>query len=266
MSWAGLASNQLVTFDNLRDAVDTGVFESKVNLASIPTGNKIVTKNEIETYVWVDTSASPWVGYTSNRCPPKSSFAPGNVCILITITNSDILSSTGNTSYPDGTVYVTYSVNVSDYTQSFTSAGNYQECGLPAINTIAAQTIYYYAYDSINYFTSSSIGFYPYSRANCNTVGCIGTSYTAGYSASNCTTACTSGTPTTIYVTSTPTWTVGTRISLNSDGTGDVSTGYYSYAGMCYYVDTVCQTFYPYGDGGKAVVGCSSQVVSVSNC
>lgn len=266
MSWAGLASNQLVTFDNLVDSVSTGVFESKVALGSIPTGNKIVTKSEVETYLWVDTSASPWSGYTADRCPPKSSFAQGNVCILITISNSDIISSTGNTSYPDGTVYVTYSINGSDYTQSFTSAGNYQECGLPAINVLAAQTIYYYAYDSINYFTSSSIGFYPYNRANCNTIGCIGTSYTANYSASDCYNACNFGTPTTIYVTTTPTWTVGTRIALNSDGTGDVATGYYSYAGKCYYVDTVCKTFYPFGDGGKAIVGCSSQVVSVSNC
>jgi hypothetical protein len=265
-TWAGTASNGLVTFDALRDAVNTGVFESKVVYSSIPSGNKIVTKNDVETYLWIDASASPWSGYTSNRCPPKSSFVAGNVCILISISYSDILSSTGNTSYPDGTVYVTYSISGYDYTQSFTSAGNYQQCGLPATSVPSNQTIYYYAYDSINYFTSSSIGFYPYDKANCNTVGCVGTAYTVGYSSSNCATACSSGTPTTIYVTTTPTWAVGTRIASNSNGTGDVATGYYSYAGKCYYVNTVCQTFYPYGDGGKAVTYCSSQVVSVSNC
>ncbi|NBW33808.1 MAG: hypothetical protein EBR30_01990 [Cytophagia bacterium] len=264
MSWAGLASNQLVTFDNLRDGVNTGVLNSKVNLSSIPTGNKIVTRSEVESYVWVNTGASPWSGYTTNRCPPKSSFTEGQWCTIITISDSDIISAYGNTSYPDNTVYVTYNLNGSDYTESFTVAGNYQRCCLPAINTDAAYCVFYYQFDSPQYFTVSSIGFYPNPLGNCDTVGCVSGSYSVLYSSGSC--PCSSGTSTTIYVTTTPTWTVGTKIS-NSSGQ-NVAAGYYTYAGKCYQVQLQSFDLYALKAGTLQIIGTyqSSVVTSVSNC
>lgn len=263
-TWAGTASNQLVSFDALRNAVSNGNLESKVALSSIPTGVDMVTVADVESYVWVNTKASPWSTYTSNRCPIKSSFALGQWCTIITISNSDILSAVGNTSYPDNTVYVVYNLNGSDYTESFTVAGNYQRCCLPAINVSSANYIYYYAYDVAQYFTVSTIGFYPSSLASCDTWGCTTGSYSTLYNASSC--PCVSGTSTTIYVNTTPTWVVGTKIS-NSSGQ-NVATGYYTYAGKCYKVELQSFNLYANKAGTVQLIGTyqSSVVTQVTNC
>jgi len=237
MSWAGIANNQLVTFDNLRDAVDNGVFDSKVPLSSIPTGNEIITKADASAYVWLNEAASPWSTYTDDRCPPKSSFIVNNFCTIVVIASTDIQSSTGNTLYSDGTVYVV----TADGTTSYTTAGNYQLCTRPSPDVPSVQYIYYYAYDSIQYVTVSTILFYP-SSVSCSTSGCVPTSYSTLYNAGHCDGCIGLGTPVTIYVNSAPTWTVGTRIR-DSDG-NNVATGYYVYAGKCYYISLITVYIY----------------------
>lgn len=51
MSWASLANNQTVSFNNLQDAVNNGVFTLK---NTIPVSNKQTTKGEAEFYVNID--------------------------------------------------------------------------------------------------------------------------------------------------------------------------------------------------------------------
>ena len=67
-TWAGTASNQLVTFYALKDAVDSGALSLK---ATITGSNEIVTKADVETYIQMGTYNSTWSGYTSTRCPTK---------------------------------------------------------------------------------------------------------------------------------------------------------------------------------------------------
>ena len=54
MSWAGLADNQIVSFNNLIDAVATGQFTA---LTTIPASNEEITKTDASTYV------NKWTGY-----------------------------------------------------------------------------------------------------------------------------------------------------------------------------------------------------------
>ncbi len=48
MSWAGLANNQIVSFNNLQDAVTNGYFTA---LTTIPASNEEITKTDASTYV-----------------------------------------------------------------------------------------------------------------------------------------------------------------------------------------------------------------------
>jgi hypothetical protein len=64
MSWSGLASNQLVSRNNLQDAVNNGVFTLK---NSIPADTKLITTSEAEYYVNINS-----IGKASNRLVVKS--------------------------------------------------------------------------------------------------------------------------------------------------------------------------------------------------
>lgn len=258
-TWNGTASNQLVSFDALRDAVSTGVFDSKVALSSIPTGSDMVTKADAETYLYLDITSSPWSGYTSNRCPVKSSFQVLNLCTIIVISYSDILDATGNTSYPDNTVYV----RTSSGTESFTVADTYQRCTRPSNDYPSNEYIYYYKNDTIQYFVNSSISFYP-NTVSCSTSNCINTAYTTQFDAFTC--PCTGGTTTTIYVQTTPSWYVSTRITTSTGA--NVTNGRYVYAGKCYRVQDQTINVYVYKGGLLQFVGTvtESRVTEVTNC
>lgn len=65
MSWAGISSNQTISFTNLKDACTTGVFTEGV---TIPTSNEQVTKADVEYY----TDAIVDVSVASNQLPVKS--------------------------------------------------------------------------------------------------------------------------------------------------------------------------------------------------
>ncbi len=252
-TWGATASNGLITFDAMRDAVSNYVFDSKVDLPSIPSGTEIVTKADASTYLWLDVYSSPWSNYADNRCPPKSAFSVLNLCTIVEISISDILSSTGNTSYPDGTVYLV----TADGTYSYTSPGSYQICTRPS--TLGPNfSMYFYANDNIDYNVISTVTFYP-NTVSCTVSGCTGGSYSMQYDAFTC--PCTGGSTVTVYVDTPPVWTVGTRFK-NASGT-DVFDGRYTYAGKCYRVQPVTTYFWT---NGKMFTTTVSQVTSVTNC
>jgi hypothetical protein len=76
MSWAGIANNQTVSFNNLQDAVTTGVFTA---LTSIPSSSEQITKSDASTYVDIDTSYPPYAAKTSSQLVVKSDLVNGIV-------------------------------------------------------------------------------------------------------------------------------------------------------------------------------------------
>ena len=69
MSWAGLASNQTISFNNLQNAVNTGVFTLK---NTIPASTEQITKSDADFYVNIDTSYGPYAAKASNQLVVKS--------------------------------------------------------------------------------------------------------------------------------------------------------------------------------------------------
>jgi len=69
MSWTSLANNQTVSFSNLLDAVQRGVFIVKSSFFS---SSKQITKSEADTYVYLNTSYSPFSSKASNQLVVKS--------------------------------------------------------------------------------------------------------------------------------------------------------------------------------------------------
>jgi hypothetical protein len=69
MPWSTLANNQTVSFTNLKDAVNTGVFTQKV---TIPTSNEQITKADAAYYVNINTSYAPYAAKASNQLVVKS--------------------------------------------------------------------------------------------------------------------------------------------------------------------------------------------------
>ena len=73
MSWAGIASNQCVSRNNLQDAVNNGVFTLK---NTIPAGTKQITKAEANNYVNIDTAYGPYASKSYNQLVVKSNLQP----------------------------------------------------------------------------------------------------------------------------------------------------------------------------------------------
>jgi hypothetical protein len=69
MSWASIADNQTVSYNNLQDAVNTGQLTAK---ATIPSSNQQVTKAAADTYVEVATNYPPYAAKASNQLIVKS--------------------------------------------------------------------------------------------------------------------------------------------------------------------------------------------------
>jgi hypothetical protein len=96
MSWAGLANNQTISFNNLQDAVTTGVLSPKT---SIPVSNEQITKAETDTYVWIDTLFGPYASKASNQLVVKSNLSCGTPVVNTTnliwsgIANNETTSS-----------------------------------------------------------------------------------------------------------------------------------------------------------------------------
>jgi len=74
MPWNDLANNQTISFTNLKDAVDTGVFSQKT---IVPVSNEQITKAEADSYVWINTLFGPYASKASNQLVVKSNLECG---------------------------------------------------------------------------------------------------------------------------------------------------------------------------------------------
>jgi hypothetical protein len=73
MSWAGLASNQCISFNNLQNAVTTGVFVLK---NTIPASTEQITKADADFYVFINTSYPSYAAKASNQLVVKENLQP----------------------------------------------------------------------------------------------------------------------------------------------------------------------------------------------
>jgi hypothetical protein len=115
MSWAGLANNQTISFNNLQNAVTTGVFSQK---ASIPVSTEQITKDDANIYVNINTSFAPYAAKASNQLVVKSNLEAVLASVVFTngiiwfgIANNQTTSSPiqllcgWNDSNDDGRIY-----------------------------------------------------------------------------------------------------------------------------------------------------------------
>lgn len=125
MGWNDLASNQTVSFTNLKDAVDLGYFSPKT---TIPTSNEQVTKDDVNIYTYVNTLFGPFASKFGNQLVVKSNLE----CITLGINFFQLLwsgiSNNETTSLPvqllvgwnynndDGIIYKS-----TDYGQNYSS-------------------------------------------------------------------------------------------------------------------------------------------------
>ena len=97
MSWAGLANNQIVSFNNLIDAVNTGQFTA---LTTIPASNEEITKTDASTYV------NNWTGYplfankASNQLIAKRDLVTTSTTTTTTTAPSTSTTTTTTTAAP----------------------------------------------------------------------------------------------------------------------------------------------------------------------
>jgi hypothetical protein len=94
MSWAGIANNQCISLDNLKDAVATGVF---TELTAIPTGSKQITKSEAITYVSIETTIEPIASKANNQLVVKTDLVPTGATTTTTTTTTATPTSTTTT-------------------------------------------------------------------------------------------------------------------------------------------------------------------------
>lgn len=121
MSWAGIASNQTVTFNNLQDAVSTGVFTAKT---SIPASQECITKTDANTYVNINTSIGSYASKASNQLVVKGDLVGSSPTNTITyVPSTGLYPLSGNVSTTStGTITNYFSSQVDIYIV-FNSAG-----------------------------------------------------------------------------------------------------------------------------------------------
>ena len=109
MPWNTLANNQIVSFNNLRDAVATGQFTA---LANIPISDEEITKTDASTYV------NCWTGY--------SLFA--NKASNQLIAKRDLVTTSTTTTTTSAAVSYIYAGTANTYTSSSSACAN-KTCG-----------------------------------------------------------------------------------------------------------------------------------------
>jgi hypothetical protein len=82
MAYSDVANNQTVSLNNLKDAVASMIF---LQLNTIPSGNKQITKSEAAYYVNCSTSYAPYAAKSSGQLVVKSDLV-GRVVIPIELT------------------------------------------------------------------------------------------------------------------------------------------------------------------------------------
>lgn len=113
MAWNDLASNQMVTFNNLQSGVDSGAFTLK---NGIPVSQECVTKNDANYFVNINTSYPSYAAKSSNQLVAKQDLVaptPTNTIIytpssgVYPLSGSTLVSTSGTiTSYYSGNVYL----------------------------------------------------------------------------------------------------------------------------------------------------------------
>jgi hypothetical protein len=105
MSWAGLANNQTVSFNNLQDAVDNSIFTAA---QSIPASNEQITKADALLYVYVQAIPSK----SNSQLVVKSDLVSSLVTVFISICGENADGSGNVNVYAYSSVAVDTSVNV----------------------------------------------------------------------------------------------------------------------------------------------------------
>jgi len=105
MSWAGLANNQTVSFNNLQNAVDTSVFTVK---NTIPSSNEQITKSDADFYVYIQAIPSK----SNDQLVVKSDLVASTVTVFINICGTDADGSGNVNVYAYSSVAVDTSINV----------------------------------------------------------------------------------------------------------------------------------------------------------
>lgn len=77
MGWYDLSDNQTISFANLRDASQRGVFQRLIAIANT---NEQVIKTEVTAHVSVNTSYAPFADLTNLQLPVKSDLQSNNGC------------------------------------------------------------------------------------------------------------------------------------------------------------------------------------------
>lgn len=95
MSWAGIANNQCISFNNLQDAVNTSVFILK---NAIPVSLEQITKADADYHVYIDTAYGPYASKTSNQLVVKSNLQPATTTTTTTTAPCECWSLTNNDS------------------------------------------------------------------------------------------------------------------------------------------------------------------------
>jgi hypothetical protein len=146
MPWSTLASNQTITFNNLQDAVNTGVFTAKT---TIPVSVECITKTDANTYVNINTSNAGYASKASNQLVVKTDLTAPASGVVFTAT-SGLYPVSGTSSTCIGTL-TNYSATNSVYIKGlFNSAG---------VNsgTVGNNVVYYGSPAASVYFQSLTI-------------------------------------------------------------------------------------------------------------
>jgi hypothetical protein len=105
MSWAGLANNQTVSFNNLQNAVDNSVFTVK---NTIPSSNEQITKSDADFYVYIQAIPSK----SNDQLVVKSDLVSSITTVFISICGENADGSGNVNVYAYSSVVVDTSINV----------------------------------------------------------------------------------------------------------------------------------------------------------
>jgi hypothetical protein len=166
MSWAGLASNQTISFNNLQNGVDTGQFTAKT---SIPVSDEQITKTDANTYVNIDTAYAPYSSKASNQLVVKSD--------LITTTTTTTTTTAAPTTTTTTVAFFTYEFDTTSYVNGNDACNSFIYLINAFASTSAAGSVsrfftdsglttpyngngnyYAWSYDGINYYTGQIDG------------------------------------------------------------------------------------------------------------
>ena len=143
MSWAGLANNQTVSFNNLQNAVDNSIFTAA---QAIPASNEQITKSDALLYVYVQAIPSK----SNSQLVVKSDLVSSVVTVFISICGTNPDGNGDVNVYAYSSVAVDTSINVpvkwtgdlaSELFGSITISSG-QSCGTAILSGAAAYELY----------------------------------------------------------------------------------------------------------------------------